>query len=260
MLLTGGDPLLVADETLDRLLARIRAIPHVEIVRLSTRLPVFLPYRITPSLVNVLRRHHPLWINVNVNHPRELTEECSKALAMLADGGIPLGSQTVLMAGINDCPNVMRDLFHKLVRCRVRPYYLYQCDPTIGVGHFRTPVSKGIEIIESLRGHTSGLAVPTFVIDAPHGGGKTPVGPNYVVSSSDRTIVLRTFAGMITAYPETDSYTPHDAKSCSYCLDRRESRPIGVASLFDPLSPRSRQKKRPIWLQASSRNPGPDST
>ncbi|TFH41160.1 MAG: lysine 2,3-aminomutase, partial [ANME-2 cluster archaeon] len=202
VLLSGGDPLMLSDEYLDWILTELNAIPHVEIVRIGTRMPVVLPYRITEKLVEILKKHHPLWINTHFNHPREITASSSEALGKLADAGIPLGNQTVLLSGVNDCPRIMRKLVHKLVQNRVRPYYLYQCDLSEGLSHFRTPVGKGIEIIESLIGHTSGLAVPTYVIDAPGGGGKIPVMPNYLISWSTNKVILRNYEGVITSYKE----------------------------------------------------------
>ncbi len=241
VLVSGGDPLLLSPRTLDRILARLGAIPHVQVVRLGTRVPVFLPQRIDDDLVAMLRSHHPLWMNIHFNHPREITPEVRRACARLADAGIPLGSQTVLLAGINDCPNVMRELVQELVAMRVRPYYLYQCDEVQGAAHFRTPVGKGIEIVESLRGHTSGFAVPTFVIDAPEGGGKVPVSPQYVVSRSDRRVVLRNYEGFLAAYTEPAAYCPHDPTSCPSCRRRGDNRPGGVAGLLTdrrpPLAP-----------------------
>jgi lysine 2,3-aminomutase len=230
VLLSGGDPLLLPDRVLDRLLARLRAIPHVEIVRIGTRVPYFLPQRITADLTALLARHHPLWINVHVNHPDELTAEAAGAYARLADAGIPLGAQTVLMAGVNDCPNVMRDLVQRLVRHRIRPYYLYQCDLVRGAGHFRTSVATGIEIIEALRGHTSGYAVPTFVIDAPDGGGKVPVMPQYLLSSGPHTAIVRNFEGFISAYVGPERPRPHDPATCRHC--RAAQAPRGVAALL----------------------------
>ena len=230
MLLSGGDPLMLPDRVLDRLLGRLRAIPHVEVVRIGTRVPFFLPQRITPALVETLARHHPLWLNVHVNHPAELTAEASAAYGRLADGGIPLGAQTGLMAGVNDCPHLMLDLMRRLVRLRIRPYYLYQCDLVRGAGHFRTPVAKGIEVIEALRGHTSGVAGPTYVIDAPDGGGKVPVAPQYLISASDRRVVVRNFEGFLATYVEPDAYPAHDAAACSYCRVAREE---GVGALLD---------------------------
>lgn len=222
VLLSGGDPLILPLRILDKLLSRLRAIPHVEIIRIGTRVPVFLPQRINDELVNVLRQYHPLWMNIHFNHPKELAPETETALARLADAGIPLGSQTVLMAGINDCPNVMLALVHKLVRNRVRPYYLYQCDLVHGAGHFRTPVAKGIEIMEALRGHTSGYAIPTYVIDAPEGGGKVPVLPNYLLSMSESRVVVRNYEGFISTYVQPTDYQSHDPATCTYCQVRRD--------------------------------------
>lgn len=204
VLLSGGDPLTMAPRLLENLLAELRAIPHIEIVRIGSRVPIFLPQRITDELVEMLRQFHPLWINIHVNHPREITPELSRALAKLADGGIPLGNQAVLLRGVNDSPEVQLALVHKLVKNRVRPYYLYQCDLVQGAGHFRTPISVGLEIMEALRGHTSGYAVPTYVIDAPGGGGKIPVMPQYLISQGPGKIVLRNYEGFITTYTEPD--------------------------------------------------------
>jgi lysine 2,3-aminomutase len=209
VLLSGGDPLLLPPKVLEDILRRLRAIEHVEIIRLGSRVPVFLPQRITPELVELLRQFHPLWLNIHFNHAAELTPEVVTALARLADAGIPLGSQTVLLAGVNDSVEVMKELVHKLVRNRVRPYYLYQCDLVEGAGHFRTTVSKGIEIIEGLRGHTSGYAIPTYVVDAPGGGGKIPVMPQYMISQAPGKVVLRNFEGFITTYDEPNDYTGH---------------------------------------------------
>jgi lysine 2,3-aminomutase len=222
VLISGGDPLVLPQRVLEDLLRRLRAIPHVEILRIGTRVPVFLPQRINDDLVRMLRSYHPLWMNIHVNHAREITPEVRGACALLADAGIPLGCQSVLLAGINDCPNVMRQLVHELVKCRVRPYYLYQCDLVPGAGHFRTPVAKGIEIIEALRGHTSGFAVPTYVIDAPGGGGKVPLMPQYLISQSDQRVVLRNFEGFITTYTEPTTYQPHDPARCPACQGKRE--------------------------------------
>lgn len=202
VLLSGGDPLLFSDEKLDALLGRLRAIPHIEFVRIGTRVPIFLPQRITPQLCAILKKHHPLWMSIHTNHPRELTTEVRDALAMLADHGIPLGNQSVLLAGVNDSLPVMKLLVQKLLRCRVRPYYLYQCDLIQGSAHLRAPVAKGIEIIEGLRGHTTGYAVPQFVIDAPGGGGKVPVNPGYVFFHDREKVVFRNFEGKVFEYPE----------------------------------------------------------
>ena len=187
VLLSGGDALLVSDERLEYIISKLREIPHVEIVRIGSRTPVVLPQRITPALCNMLKKYHPVWLNTHFNHPNEITPESAKACAMLADAGIPLGNQSVLLAGINDCVFTMKKLVNELVKIRVRPYYIYQCDLSMGLEHFRTPVSKGIEIIEGLRGHTSGFCVPTFVVDAPGGGGKTPVMPQYIISQTVRS-------------------------------------------------------------------------
>ena len=232
VLLSGGDALMLPPKILDDLLGRLRAIPHIEIIRIGTRVPNFLPQRITDDLLAILRKHHPLWMNIHFNHPKEITPEVEIALAKLADAGIPLGAQTVLMAGINDCPNIMTDLVRKLVRNRVRPYYLYQCDLVHGAGHFRTPVSKGIEIMEALRGHTSGYAIPTYVIDAPQGGGKVPILPNYLISQSEKRVVVRNFEGFISAYVQPDNYEPHDASACASCQSRWAEKQAGVAGLL----------------------------
>ncbi|MGQ9839111.1 MAG: lysine 2,3-aminomutase [Anaerolineae bacterium] len=209
VLLSGGDPLVLPPKILEDILRRLRAIEHVEIIRIGSRVPVFLPQRITPELVAMLRPFHPLWMNIHFNHAKELTPEVADALALLADAGIPLGAQTVLLAGINDSVAVMKELVHKLVRHRVRPYYLYQCDLVAGAGHFRTTISKGIEIIEGLRGHTSGYAIPTYVVDAPGGGGKIPVMPQYLISQAPGKVVLRNFEGFITTYDEPNDYSGH---------------------------------------------------
>ncbi|MBN1297342.1 lysine 2,3-aminomutase [bacterium] len=223
VLLSGGDPLMLTDEYLDWILGELRAIDHVEIIRIGTRMPVVLPYRITDDLVTMLKKHTPLWINTHFNHPREITRSASEALARLADGGFPLGNQSVLLAGVNDCPLIMKSLVHALVRNRVRPYYIYQCDLSEGLSHFRTPVGKGIEIMESLIGHTSGLCVPTYVIDAPGGGGKIPVMPNYLISWSTNKVVLRNYEGVMTTYHEPDSYEPifcdRNCTACDLFLD-----------------------------------------
>ncbi|MBN2632991.1 MAG: KamA family radical SAM protein [Bacteroidales bacterium] len=202
VLISGGDPLTLSDDYLEYIVSRIRSIPHVEIIRIGTRVPVVMPMRITDKLVNMLRKYHPLFISLHFSHPAEITEECSQACNKLADGGFPLGSQTVLLKGINDNVQVMKDLMHKLLMMRVRPYYLYQCDLIPGSSHFRTTVKKGLEIIKGLRGYTSGYAVPTYVIDAPGGGGKIPLLPNYVVEHNSEKIVLRNYKGMLCEYPE----------------------------------------------------------
>jgi len=233
-LISGGDGLFVSEQALEYLLRGLRSIPHLEIIRIGTRVPVNLPQRITPQLVEMLRRYHPLWINIHVNHPREITPEMARACGMLADAGIPLGSQTVLLAGINDCPNVMKRLVQGLLKIRVRPYYMYQCDLSQGLGHFRTPVSKGIEIIEHLRGHTSGLAVPQFVIDAPGGGGKVPLMPQYLMSQSDSRVVVRNYEGQMFSYPEPRHYEKHDPAQCRFCTDQLGQPKVGVAASLTP--------------------------
>jgi lysine 2,3-aminomutase len=203
VLVSGGDPFVLEDDALDWLLGRIRRIPHVEIVRIGTKVPAVLPQRITKSLVRMLRKHHPLWINIHFTHPRELTAETSHACELLADAGIPLGSQTVLLSGINDDVTTMTELFQGLLKLRVRPYYLYQCDRITGSSHFATPVSKGLEIIGGLRGHTTGLATPTFVIDAPEGGGKIPLLPSYYLGSHNGDLLLKNYRGHPYSYPDT---------------------------------------------------------
>ncbi len=222
VLLSGGDPFMLPDDYLDWILGELKKIKHVEVIRIGTRTPVVLPYRITKDLVNMLKSHHPIWVNTHFNHPRELSESAVTALSMMADAGIPLGNQTVLLAGVNDCPRIMKRLVHKLVQNRVRPYYMYQCDLSEGLSHFRTPIGKGIEIIESLIGHTSGFAVPTYVIDAPGGGGKIPVMPNYLISWTTNKVVLRNYEGVITTYKEPDSYEPifcdRDCDKCNLQL------------------------------------------
>jgi len=202
VLISGGDPLLFSDNRLDELLGRLRAIDHIEFIRIGSRVPVFLPMRITDELVRIMRKYHPLWISIHFNHPREVTPEVRAACNKLADGGFPLGSQSVLLKGINDDPAVFKALFHELLKIRVRPYYIYQCDPVTGTTHFRTPVSKGVEIIEALRGHTTGYAVPTFVVDAPGGGGKVPISPNYVLEHADGVLKVRNYAGHQYTYHE----------------------------------------------------------
>jgi len=202
VILSGGDPLTMATEALERILAAVRGVASVEIIRIGTRTPVVLPQRITDDLVGMLRKYHPIWINTHFNHPNELTPQSAEACARLVDAGIPLGNQSVLLRGVNDCPQVMEELLRGLVRMRVRPYYLFQCDLVRGVEHFRTPLARGIEIMEYLRGRVSGLAIPQFVVDAPHGGGKIPVLPTYVVSTSPTHTVLRNLEGMLVSYPE----------------------------------------------------------
>jgi len=234
VLITGGDPLTLSDEALDSILSEIRSIPTVEIIRIGTRTPAVLPMRVTESLCAVLKKHHPLWINLHFNHPGELTPEAERACALLADAGIPLGNQSVLLKGVNDCPYIFRDLNQKLMKMRVRPYYIYQCDLSRGIEHFRTSIGKGLEIMEYLRGHTSGLAVPTFVVDAPGGGGKIPVMPNYVISRSDRKTILRNYEGVVTVYTEPDDNQSKCLGKCRETCERVKSLfPGGLQSLFE---------------------------
>jgi len=233
-LISGGDPLVLSDDQLEAIIKRVHAIPHVEIIRIGTRAPVVFPQRITPELVAMLKKYQPLYINTHFNHPKEFTPESKKACDMLADGGFPLGNQTVLLAGINDCANVMKKLVHKLVEYRVKPYYYYQCDLAEGTAHFRTSVAKGIEIYESLRGHTTGFAVPTYIIDAIGGGGKTPVYPNYVISQAPHQIVLRNYEGVISKYTEPKEYVEGECH-CEDC--EAEQQRLGVAGMFDEHGP-----------------------
>ncbi|MBU0991340.1 MAG: lysine 2,3-aminomutase [Proteobacteria bacterium] len=213
VIISGGDPLTMSDEKIEKILKGLRAIPHVEIIRIGTRTPVVLPMRITPSLIKMLRKYHPLFISTHFNHAKEITPESSRACTMLADGGFPVFNQTVLLRQVNDCPHVIKELNQKLLTIRVHPYYIYQCDLSLGISHFRTSLGKGIQIIEALRGHTSGLGVPTFVVDVPGGGGKVPLMPEYVLARSDDKAVLRNYEGAITVYTEPhrwDSICGHD--------------------------------------------------
>jgi len=228
VLLSGGDALLVPDNILEGIIARLRAIEHVEIIRIGTRTPVVMPQRITDELVMMLKKYHPIWVNTHFNHYDEITAESKAAIDKMADAGIPLGNQSVLLRGVNDCVNIMKRLVTKLAEIRVRPYYIYQCDLSMGIEHFRTPVSKGIEIIEGLRGHVSGYCVPTFVVDAPGGGGKIPVMPNYVISQAPGKVVLRNYEGVITAYSEPDG--GYGGKC--HCPDCQQARAEGVSALL----------------------------
>jgi len=231
VLLSGGDALLMSDARLEAIIKKLRAIPHVEIIRIGSRVPVVMPQRITDDLVNMLKKYHPIWVNTHFNHPSEITDESKAACERMANAGIPLGNQSVLLKGINDCVHVMKELVHGLVKIRVRPYYIYQCDLSMGLEHFRTPVSKGIEIIEGLRGHTSGFSVPTFVVDAPGGGGKIPVMPNYVISQGTHKVILRNFEGVITTYTEPDTY--EETCQCEVCHGKRKVENIGISSLLE---------------------------
>ncbi|WP_372662135.1 lysine 2,3-aminomutase [Cohnella sp.] len=234
VLLSGGDGLLINDTVLEYVLKNLRDIPHVEIIRIGTRAPVVFPQRITENLCNILKKYHPVWINTHFNHSLELTEEAKTACDMLSMAGVPIGNQTVILAGINDSTHIMKKLMHDLVKARIRPYYIYQCDLSEGIGHFRAPVSKGLEIIENLRGHTSGYAVPTFVVDAPGGGGKISLSPNYLISQSPDKVVLRNFEGVITSYPEPKDYVPGRADEYFnevYGL-QGEPQTVGIAALM----------------------------
>jgi lysine 2,3-aminomutase len=202
VLLSGGDPLLFSDDRLDKVLTRLRSIPHIQFVRIGSRIPIFLPQRITPELCAMLKKHHPLFISIHTNHPRELTSEVRDALGRLADAGIPLGNQSVLLRGVNDSVDIQKALVHKLLMCRVRPYYLYQCDLINGSSHLRTSVAEGVAVIEGLRGHTTGYAIPQFVIDGPGGGGKIPINPNYLIESVPGRVTLRNFEGNVFEYPD----------------------------------------------------------
>ncbi|HOD53165.1 MAG TPA: lysine 2,3-aminomutase [Candidatus Cloacimonadota bacterium] len=223
VILSGGDPLTLSDERLDEIIAKIYAIDHVDIIRIGSRTPVVLPQRITDNLINVLKKYPPIWFNTHFNHPNEMTPEAMKALAKLADNGIVLGNQSVLLKGINDHVDVMKNLVHQLVKNRVRPYYIYQCDLSNGISDFRTPISKGIEIMESLRGHTSGLCQPLFVVDAPGGGGKIPVMPNYTISMAPDRWILRNYEGFITTYTEPGFEKQDTAKYNGFCPQERKS-------------------------------------
>ena len=233
VIISGGDPLVLSDERLESIISRIRDIPHVEIIRLGTRTPVVMPMRITDGLVAMLKKYHPIYVNTHFNHPKEITAEAKEACRKLADAGIALGNQSVLLRDVNDCPMLMKKLVQKLLTIRVKPYYIYQCDLSRGIGHFRTTVSKGIEIIESLRGHTSGLAVPTFVVDAPGGGGKIPVMPSYLITSNENRVILRNYEGVITTYDEPHFYE-ENCGQCRLCLDEPTLKAsCGVARLLE---------------------------
>ena len=244
VLISGGDALVISDERLESILKRLREIPHVEVIRIGSRTPVVMPQRITQQLVDMLKKYHPVWLNTHFNHPKEVTLASMEACRLLADAGVPLGNQTVLLRGVNDCVHVMKRLVHLLVKMRVRPYYIYQCDLSLGIEHFRTKVSKGIEIIEGLRGHTSGFAVPTFVVDAPGGGGKIPVMPQYLISMSDERVVMRNYEGVISTYMEP-RYLPEKC-SCPDCSGKQKS--IGVAGLLQgsgiALEPEDLERKK----------------
>jgi lysine 2,3-aminomutase len=245
VLLSGGDPLVLSDERLESILAELRAIDHVEIIRIGTRMPVVLPMRITEPLVQMIRKYHPVYLNTHFNHYKEITAEAKRACDTLTDAGIPVGNQSVLLRDVNDCPRIMKKLVQELLMIRVKPYYLYQCDLSRGIGHFRTSVARGMEIIENLRGHTSGLAVPTYVVDAPGGGGKIPVMPSYLLSYSDKRVILRNYEGAITTYTQ-----PENIYSDCWCELCREAKfePDGVARLLEgehaPAEPEEKRRAR----------------
>jgi lysine 2,3-aminomutase len=253
VLLSGGDPLTLAPGLLEDLISSLRQIEHIEIIRIGSRVPVFLPMRVDDDLCQMLQKYHPIWMNIHVNHPNEVTAELAQAADRLTRAGVPLGNQSVLLAGVNDCVNIQRQLVHDLVRLRVRPYYLYQCDLVQGAGHFRTPVAKGLEIMEGLRGHTSGYAVPTFVVDAPGGGGKIPLLPNYLVSQSDEKVALRNFEGYITTYDQPENYQRHDPETCAACQAQAlQHHRAGISGLLAG-------EMKAITPQSNNRDPYPES-
>jgi lysine 2,3-aminomutase len=237
VLLSGGDAFTLSTDRLEAIVAKLSEIPHVEIIRYGTATPVVCPQRITDNLVNMLKKYQPVWINVHYNHPKELTERSRQALAKLADAGFVLGNQSVLMRGVNDCPYIMKELVQRLIENRVRPYRLYQCDLSQGIAHFRTTVRRGMEIMEHLIGHTSGFAIPSFIVDLPGGGGKTPVHPGYMIGQSDRTVIFRNYEGVIAKYvePEDGSFKGCP-DSCTICDDRiargLDTPKIGLEKLF----------------------------
>lgn len=231
VLLSGGDPFTLSTDRLEEIISAIRDIPHVEIIRIGTRTPVVMPMRIDDELVNMLKKYHPIYVNTHFNHYDEITAQSRDACAKLADAGIPLGNQSVLLRDVNDCPRIMKKLVHELLMIRVKPYYIYQCDLTRGISHFRTSLSKGVEIIESLRGHTTGMAVPTFVVDAPGGGGKIPLAPNYLVSHSDKRYVLRNYEGVLTTYTQPSNI--FSECWCELCREAKYGPEDGVAKLLN---------------------------
>lgn len=231
VLLSGGDALLMSNDRLEYVIKELRSIDHVEMIRVGTRAPVVLPQRITPELCEMLKKYQPIYVNTHFNHPNELTPESREACERLNDAGIPVGNQSVLLRGINDCVHVMRKLVNGLAWIRVRPYYIYQCDLSRGIAHFRTCVSKGTEIIESLRGHTSGLCVPTFVVDAPAGGGKIPVMPDYVISQGPKRVILRNYEGLISTYTQPAEY--ESECHCPVCTGKEKIKMIGVSGLLE---------------------------
>ncbi|MBL7085132.1 MAG: KamA family radical SAM protein, partial [Candidatus Omnitrophica bacterium] len=231
VLISGGDPLMLEDEVLESIISKIRQIPHVELLRIGTRLPVTLPQRITEDLVNMFKKYAPIWVSIHFNHPKEITKRTKKACDMLSDNGIPLGSQTVLLKGINDRPYIMKKLMHELIKIRVKPYYIYQCDLARGISHFRTSISVGINIMEKLRGFTSGYAVPAYVVDGPGGGGKIPVAPNYVISQAKNLFVLRNYEGKIYTYREEPETVPLTFNKLYALIKKRKSKKIKITPL-----------------------------
>jgi lysine 2,3-aminomutase len=230
VLVSGGDPLMLSDDSLEALMAALRDIDHVEIIRIGTRMPVVLPQRITESLLQMLRKYHPVYVNTHFNHYKEITLESKQACERIADAGIPVGNQSVLLRDVNDCPRIMKKLVQELLMIRVKPYYIYQCDMSRGISHFRTSIARGMEIVENLRGHTTGMAVPTFVVDAPGGGGKIPVMPSYLLSYSDKRVILRNYRGDITTYSQPQNiYTDCWCELCKAA----EYEPDGVAKLLE---------------------------
>ncbi|HMM19502.1 MAG TPA: lysine 2,3-aminomutase [Selenomonadales bacterium] len=231
VILSGGDAFLISDERIEYILKSLRTIDHVEIIRFGTRTPVVLPQRVTPELCGILKKYHPIYVNVHFNHPREITPAAAEACARLADAGIPLGNQSVLLRGVNDCPELLRRLMQDLLKIRVKPYYIYQCDMSQGIEHFRTPISSGIQAIEYMRGHTSGLAVPTYVVDAPGGGGKIPVMPQYLISQGAGKVVLRNYEGMFTSYTEPRHFVDPEVP-CAVCGGYHRDTKVGLTSLL----------------------------
>jgi lysine 2,3-aminomutase len=230
VLLSGGDPFTLSTDYLEKIIRKIKAVPSVEIIRIGSRVPAVLPQRIDDTLVSMLKKYHPIWLNTHFNHPNEITPASERALALLADNGVPLGNQSVLLRGVNDHPEIMKKLVHLLVKNRVRPYYIYQCDLSKGLYHFRTTVAKGLEIMEYLRGHTSGLAVPTYVIDAPYGGGKIPVMPQYLLSIGENKVILRNYEGGLFVYDEPRDY--HSSADPDALLEQNRKSTNGVALML----------------------------
>ncbi|MBN2047669.1 MAG: lysine 2,3-aminomutase [Anaerolineaceae bacterium] len=237
VILSGGDPFTLSTDRLEYVLAQLRAIPHVEIIRIGTATPAVMPQRITDELVAMLKKYQPIWVNTHFNHPKEITANSKAALEKLVDGGIVVGNQSVLLRGVNDCPYILKELFQRLLQCRVRPYKLYQCDLSQGIGHFRTTVAKGIEIMEHLIGHTSGLAIPEYVVDLPGGGGKVPVNPRYMISQGERSVIFRNYQGRIFKYVEPESYKSSCPATCTICEARKarglDPEKVGLERLMD---------------------------